>query len=446
MPDIFSPFSNPGPVRLFGREAAIVRTLPEAVPSFDDTPAPSAVCFGVNLKEFSGDSYTAFGDFLKSDPVTTPIPFPLTDDFGATPFTEAAILAYGYGGGDAPFYWAIDADGKYFFWGMNTHFVAGDDSITDFVQYPVHTCDIPFPSSELTYAVGGGCCVALLRSNGEVWGIGGSNYSGTSFHGLAGGDDLHAFTLYYRDCIDVDVLDSCGLIIERGGRLRCVGADWFGRFGIRETNDHSGQDGPGTGITWHNTPASRWNVGGGFVKARFGMYETPARLGFMLALRKDGSLWFAGANNHLLSGRSDADLNYQTDALEQVAGLPPLVDFACNDAAAFGLDALGNVWSWGLFATDPNGTGNATGRGLNQGFPIPGKLLTGAAGIAAARDTGFASVDGKTFAWGAANNNGTGRNHVLSSPTLQGILPPPLRITPQIIGGGSALILTANPA
>jgi hypothetical protein len=426
--------------QFFGTRSWILRT----------SEAGDAVVWGLDsriLYAAPGWSFYPFGQ--PASTLSSPFPFPFSAEYGGSFAPENGILAYGVGQLTSPWAVLIDGAGNYHFTGYNRHGTAANgtietDDTTPRSSFEI-TASLPFPAANLYEARFGEGAVMLLTTDGDVWGVGGTGYSLTNFHGIPSQTTLKTFERFFRDAIGIDCFDSGSAVIDADGAVHCVGYDWFGRFGLGSDPEDGSFD---TGARY--TSFQTTNAPEPIVKVRFQYNAAPNTLGSALYLGKSGTLYFAGDNLHRLCGDPDRGTGYKTAALIPVPGLPPIRDFDANTAAVYALDYDSRLWVWGTRNEDDFITlGNALGTGADTPVLTPRILLSRIKQVHAALDHAFAvRSDEKVYGWGGPMfaNDGTGNTGNLAGtlPRLQSIDKPTLAVEGVIVANVPAVVLTAN--
>jgi hypothetical protein len=130
------------------------------------------------------------------------------------------------------------------------------------------------------------------------------------------------------------------------------------------------------------------------IPAFSGALRVAAGLQFAVALKKDGTVWAWGANDHGQLGKGD---NFPSSSPLQVGGLTGIVAVSASDTHVLALRSDGTVWAWGN--NDAGQIGN--GGTINSLVPVQVAGIATAVDICASVSDSYAALaDGSVLAWG----------------------------------------------
>jgi alpha-tubulin suppressor-like RCC1 family protein len=125
-----------------------------------------------------------------------------------------------------------------------------------------------------------------------------------------------------------------------------------------------------------------------------GVLTVSAGAHFAVALKKDGSVWAWGLNDHGQLGQGD---NFPSSSPLQVTGVSNIVKVVAGDAHVLALRADGAIFAWGLNAEGEVGNNSQ----VDSLVPVQVGLPTGAIDIAASVQESWAALpDGSVYGFG----------------------------------------------
>jgi len=133
------------------------------------------------------------------------------------------------------------------------------------------------------------------------------------------------------------------------------------------------------------------------VEAGEGTWNDSEAPGFMVALKRDGTVWACGSNEH---GQLGTGARLDSSSPTQIPGLSDIVLVACGQEHTLALKSDGTVWAWGANPHGELGLGGTEDILSPTQLPnLPPMVLVGAhAKISAAL-----AADGTIWTWGSGN-------------------------------------------
>ncbi len=251
---------------------------------------------------------------------------------------------------------ALRSDGTVWSWGRNRYGQLGDGTNTD-RHTPIM---VPHLAGVTHIAAGEGHSLAL-KSDGSVWAWGANSQGQLGIGSVA-------------DHVDAPVKVNASTV---GGRFIAIAAGKWFSLAIAQDTGHA--------WAWGYNPEGQLGIGTiGDIQSQLlptrvlgldGLIAIAADTFHSLALKKDGTVWAWGTNDHGLG-----DGSTKSGSPVQVRSLSGVADIAAGVFYSMALKKDGTVWTWGLNFYGELGFGTT---GIGQPTPVRAVGLMGATAIAA---------------------------------------------------------------
>jgi alpha-tubulin suppressor-like RCC1 family protein len=272
---------------------------------------------------------------------------------------------------------ALEAGGKAWCWGLNSHGSLGTTPPVDPNGSPDPVAvdgDLAFAAISTGYDT---TCATTADNHGYCWGMGASGVTGVGDYEDRDAPTLVAGNLLWKS-IKSGLWHSCGL--TTAGAAYCWGENEFGQLG-------TGVEGDGT-----NAPVE---VIGGHV-----FTQIDVRASHTCALEASGAVWCWGRNETGAVG--DGSVSHGAPTPVKVDTDVPFVQIVTGIWHSCGRTGAGDVWCWGL--NDSGQLGDLTIESSPTPVPVAGGLHFAEISAGGFHNCGT-TTDGKAYCWG---ENGDG--------------------------------------